>query len=63
MRDLLFWVPCSGQLALGVSILSYAGRVRLGVAADTGVLGGSDGVDRFVTALDGALRACEQKEG
>ena len=55
VRDLLFWVPCSGQLALGVSILSYAGRVRLGVAADTGVLGGSDGVDRFLAALDRQL--------
>ncbi|MDD7964957.1 wax ester/triacylglycerol synthase family O-acyltransferase [Actinomycetospora lemnae] len=66
IRDLLFWVPCSGRLALGVSILSYAGRVRLGVAADTGVLGGEDGVDRFVAALEdelGALRAGEQEEG
>ncbi|HSK61712.1 MAG TPA: wax ester/triacylglycerol synthase domain-containing protein [Actinomycetospora sp.] len=53
VRDLLFWVPCSGQLALGVSILSYAGRVRLGVAADTGVLGGEEGVDRFAAALEG----------
>jgi len=57
VRDLLFWVPCSGRLALGVSILSYAGRVRLGVAADTGVLGGSEGVDRFLTALDDELSA------
>jgi len=57
VRDLLFWVPCSGQLALGVSILSYAGRVRLGVAADTGVLGGPEGVDRFLVALDRQLAA------
>jgi WS/DGAT/MGAT family acyltransferase len=55
VRDLLFWVPCSGRLALGVSILSYAGRVRLGVAADTGVLGGEEGVDRFLAALDEQL--------
>ncbi|MDD7937136.1 wax ester/triacylglycerol synthase family O-acyltransferase [Actinomycetospora lutea] len=57
VRDLLFWVPCSGRLALGVSILSYAGRVRLGVAADTGVLGGEEGVDRFVAALDDQVAA------
>jgi hypothetical protein len=55
VHDLLFWVPCSGALALGVSILSYAGRVRLGVAADTEVLGGEEGVDRFLAALNGAL--------
>ena len=57
VRDALFWVPCSGRLALGVSILSYAGQVRLGVRADTGVLGGEEGVDRFTACLDEALRA------
>jgi diacylglycerol O-acyltransferase / wax synthase len=57
VRDALFWVPCSGRLALGVSILSYAGQVRLGVRADTGVLGGEEGVDRFTAALEEALRA------
>ena len=57
VRDALFWVPCSGQLALGVSILSYAGEVRLGVRADTAVLGGEEGVDRFTAALEVALRA------
>ncbi|WP_433787732.1 wax ester/triacylglycerol synthase family O-acyltransferase [Actinomycetospora sp. CA-101289] len=55
VRDVLFWVPCSARLALGVSILSYAGQVRLGVRADTGVLGGEEGVDRFTTALEEAL--------
>jgi diacylglycerol O-acyltransferase / wax synthase len=57
VRDALFWVPCSGRLALGVSILSYAGQVRLGVRADTAVLGGEEGVDRFTAALDAALSA------
>ncbi|MDH4352265.1 MAG: WS/DGAT domain-containing protein, partial [Gemmatimonadota bacterium] len=36
--DLIFWVPQSGRLALGVSILSYAGGIRIGVAADRGVI-------------------------
>jgi len=30
----LFWVPQSGGIGLGVSLLSYAGQVSLGVAAD-----------------------------
>ena len=55
VRDALFWVPCSGHLALGVSILSYAGRVRLGVRADTAILGGEEGVDRLAAALDAQL--------
>ena len=31
---MMFWVPQSGRLGLGVSILSYHGQVRLGVATD-----------------------------
>lgn len=34
MRSVMFWVPQSGRLGLGISILSYAGEVRLGVATD-----------------------------
>jgi WS/DGAT/MGAT family acyltransferase len=34
VRSVMFWVPQSGRIGLGVSILSYAGEVRLGVAAD-----------------------------
>jgi hypothetical protein len=35
---MMFWVPQSARLGLGVSILSYAGEVRLGVAADSGLI-------------------------
>jgi diacylglycerol O-acyltransferase len=34
----MFWVPQSARLGLGVSILSYAGQVRLGVATDSGLV-------------------------
>lgn len=34
----MFWVPQSGRLGLGVSILSYAGTVRLGLATDAGLV-------------------------
>jgi hypothetical protein len=34
----MFWVPQSGRLGLGVSILSYAGGVSLGVATDVGLV-------------------------
>jgi len=36
--DMIFWVPQSGRLALGVSILSYAGGIRIGIAADREVI-------------------------
>jgi WS/DGAT/MGAT family acyltransferase len=38
IREFMFWVPQSGRLGLGVSILSYAGQVRLGVATDAGLV-------------------------
>jgi WS/DGAT/MGAT family acyltransferase len=34
MRQAMFWVPCAGRLGLGVSVLSYAGNVWVGVATD-----------------------------
>jgi diacylglycerol O-acyltransferase len=37
-REIMFWVPQSGRLGLGVSILSYAGGVSLGVATDAGLV-------------------------
>lgn len=38
VRDLFFWVPQGGCLSMGLSILSYAGSVRLGVATDAGLV-------------------------
>ena len=35
---MMFWVPMSGRVGLGVSLLSYAGGVRLGVATDAGLV-------------------------
>lgn len=37
IREMMFWVPQSGRLGLGVSILSYAGHVRIGIATDVGL--------------------------
>ena len=34
ITDLMFWVPQSGRVGLGVSMFSYAGAVRLGIACD-----------------------------
>ena len=33
---LIFWVPQSGDIGLGISILSYAGQVQFGLIADAG---------------------------
>lgn len=38
VEDIMFWVPQAGRVALGTSLFSYAGELRLGVATDAGVL-------------------------
>lgn len=38
MRGMMFWVPQPAQLGVGVSILSYAGEVVIGIATDAGLV-------------------------
>ena len=40
----MFWVPQSARLGLGISILSYCGQVRIGVATDAGLVPDPEGV-------------------
>lgn len=34
----MFWVPRSGQIGLGISIISYNGNVTIGIASDEGLM-------------------------
>ncbi len=38
LRHVMFWVPQSGRLGLGVSIISYNGQVLVGIATDAGLV-------------------------
>lgn len=38
LRTLMFWVPQRGDIGLGISILTFAGQVQVGVIADTRIL-------------------------
>jgi diacylglycerol O-acyltransferase len=38
LQRAMFWVPQSGRVGLGISILSYAGEVMVGVASDAGLV-------------------------
>jgi diacylglycerol O-acyltransferase / wax synthase len=53
---LMFWVPQSGRMGLGISIFSYAGEVTLGVIADAGLL---PDPERFAADLHVELAAIE----
>ncbi len=54
LETLMFWVPQTGRLGLGVSLLSYAGSVRLGVAVDAGLI---DDPDAIVQAFQEEIAA------
>jgi WS/DGAT/MGAT family acyltransferase len=38
IKDIMFWVPRIGGLGLGISIISYNGKISLGIATDTGLV-------------------------
>lgn len=38
IKNMMFWVPRSGRIGLGISLISYAGNVTVGIASDEGLL-------------------------
>jgi diacylglycerol O-acyltransferase / wax synthase len=52
LRQAMFWVPCAGHLGLGVSLLSYAGQVWVGVHSDVGLV---PDPERIVSAFEEEL--------
>lgn len=53
IRELDFWVPQSGGIGMGVSILSYDGRIQFGVITDAGLVPDPDRiVGRFSHEFD-----------
>ena len=62
IRDIFFWVPQSGRVGLGVSILSYRGTVRLGVGTDAGLVPDPEAiVSGFHAELDELLRLARRR--
>ncbi len=53
MKQAMFWVPCAGRLGLGVSLLSYAGDVWLGIYTDESIVADPDRLlEGFYEAID-----------
>ncbi len=38
LSSLVVWAPVSGQIGLGMSLMTYAGQARLGVSSDAGLI-------------------------
>ena len=48
ISEMMFWVPQSGQIGMGVSILSYNNRVHFGLVVDRKLVGDPEAIiDRF----------------
>lgn len=61
LDGMVFWVPQAGAVGMGVSILSYAGVVRIGIAADRNLVADPSVLARSVEAeLDDLARAAER---
>jgi hypothetical protein len=59
----MFWVPQSGRLGLGVSILSYNDQVRIGVTTDRNLVTDPEAiVQGFHTSLEKLMEAARARE-
>jgi diacylglycerol O-acyltransferase / wax synthase len=58
IRSLMFWVPQAGKLGLGVSVLSYTGQVRIGLATDAGLV---PDPERIIEAYHDALASLMER--
>ena len=38
IKNIMFWVPQSGRVGLGISVISYNNQVRVGIASDQGMV-------------------------
>jgi hypothetical protein len=58
ISEMHYWVPQSGSIGLGISILSYAGQVHFGMISDRRVLDAPGGVvERFAPEFEKLLLA------
>lgn len=56
LRQNMFWVPASGDIGVGVSILSYGGGVQFGLITDEGLCPDPQQIiDRFAPEFDKLL--------
>jgi WS/DGAT/MGAT family acyltransferase len=59
LKQVLFWVPQSGDTGVGVSILSYAGQVQFGLVTDAALIPDPEEViSRFKPEFEGYLYYC-----
>jgi WS/DGAT/MGAT family acyltransferase len=61
INTVMGWVPQAGRIALGVSILSYNGKVWLGIATDNGLIPDPEVIIEFFQAEFTEMKSQAQK--
>jgi len=63
LAGVMAWVPQSGRVALGLSIISYNGKVFIGVNTDVGLVPDPDAIiEAFYTEFDALVELARQVE-
>ncbi len=57
VTDMVFWVPQAVDQGLGISLITYGGSVRVGVAGDANLIPDADGLAKHFEAEIGHLEA------
>ena len=53
IKEQMFWVPQTGDLGLGLSIISYAGQIQFGLVGDAKLFPSPERIiNRFVKQID-----------
>jgi diacylglycerol O-acyltransferase / wax synthase len=61
IRSMMVWVPQSGRLSLGLSIISYANKIFVGICADASLVPDPDSItDFFYEEYEEMMRLVEQ---
>jgi hypothetical protein len=60
ISGIVFWVPQSGHLGLGISIMTYAGQVRVGVASDANLIPDPEAI---IAGFEEELQVLAELEG
>lgn len=62
IEEIMFWVPQAARVSLGISLMSYAGTIQVGISSDASIIADPDVVARALDAELAALEAAARPE-
>lgn len=56
LKNVCFWLPNIGTTGIGITILSYGGKLQLGISADRSVISTEDEVDDILKGIASEIK-------